>query len=285
MTIQEAYIKLVYQLFELYDDRESANIADLVIEQVTGLRKIDRILYKKFPLSAEQQEQLNKYSEALLQHKPVQYVLNEAWFAGMKFYVDENVLIPRPETEELVEWIIEEVAGYQLPVTSLLDIGTGSGCIPIALKKKMPAAEVHAVDISEEALHVAKKNAGSLNTAITFYQLDILNDSAWTQLPAFDIIVSNPPYIKKTEASDMRQNVLQYEPHLALFVPDNDPLIFYKNIAKFGLHHLHDNGLLFFETNETHGREVVEMLEATGYTEVKIRKDLQGKERMVKANL
>lgn len=285
MTVQEAYTKLVYRLFDLYDDRESANIANLVIENVTGLRKIDRILNKTLLLSNEQLDQFSEFSEALVQHKPVQYVLNEAWFAGMKLYVDENVLIPRPETEELVYWITKEATTNKLQTAAILDIGTGSGCIPIALKAKLMDAEVHALDISEIALRVAKKNAADLQTLVQFHETDILNEASWKQLPSFDIIVSNPPYIKKSEDNEMRQNVLQYEPHLALFVPDNDPLIFYKAIAGFGLKHLNADGFLFFEINEGHGTEVAAMLASNNYTEIEIRKDLQGKDRMIKARL
>lgn len=285
MTVQEAYTKLVYRLFDLYDDRESANIANLVIENITGMQKIDRILNKTLLLSNEQLDRFSKFSEALVQHKPVQYVLNEAWFAGMKFYVDGNVLIPRPETEELVDWIAKQATTNKLQTSAILDIGTGSGCIPIALKAKLMNAEVHALDISKTALHVAKKNAADLQTPVQFHEADILNKATWKQLSSFDIIVSNPPYIKQSEDNAMRQNVLQYEPHLALFVPDSDALIFYKAIAEFGLQHLDANGFLFFEINEVHGKDVAAILSSNNYTEIEIRKDLQGKDRMIKARL
>lgn len=285
MTVQEAYKQLMFQLFELYDDREAGNIADRVTEHITGLKRIDRIINKQFLLTTEQEELLKNYTAQLLDHKPVQYVLHEAWFAGIKFYVDENVLIPRPETEELVLWILKEVYSLSLANYSLLDIGTGSGCIPIALKKKLSSAEIYAVDVSAAALEVAKKNAASQQTKIIFHRLDILDEPAWKRLPTFDIIISNPPYIKQNEEDEMRKNVLQYEPHIALFVPENDALIFYKTIAAFGLKHLNKNGKLFFEINEALGNEVCVLLEQYGYKNIELKKDMQGKDRMVKAEL
>ncbi|CAN5173491.1 peptide chain release factor N(5)-glutamine methyltransferase [soil metagenome] len=285
MSIQEAYTQLMYQLFELYDDREAANIADWVIENITGFKRIDRIKNKSFPLNTQQQQLLDAYTTQLLQHKPVQYVLHETWFAGMRLYVNENVLIPRPETEELVEWIVEESKRLKVKSKKVLDIGTGSGCIPVALKKKFPAFEIHALDVSKSALEVAVKNAALQQTEIIFYCLDILDKAAGNTLPTFDIIVSNPPYIKQSEAKDMRSNVFKHEPHIALFVPDNDVLLFYKTIAEFGLTHLNKNGAVFFEINEAMGIEVKEVLQGFGYSNIEVRKDMQGKDRMIKANL
>jgi len=246
MTIQQSYKQLLFQLYEMYGDREAANIADIVIENITGFKKVDRLINKQFLLNEEQLQLLSDYTNELLKHKPVQYVLNEVWFAGMKLYVDENVLIPRPETEELVEWIVKTVASRKSQVASILDIGTGSGCIPVALKKKLLSVEVHALDISEEALNVAKRNAAIQQTEINFHLLNILDKNLWRQLPKFDIIVSNPPYVTQGEASSMQKNVLQYEPHLALFVDDEDAMKLYKAIAEFGLYHLNNNGQIFF---------------------------------------
>jgi len=285
MTIQQSYKQLLFQLYEMYDDREAANIADLVIENITSFKKTDRLINKQFPLNEEQLQLLNDYTNELLKHKPVQYVLHEAWFAGMKLFVDENVLIPRPETEELIEWVIKEVAGCPLPVASLLDIGTGSGCIPVALKKKLPSVDVHALDNSKEALNVARRNAASQQTEINFHLLNILDKNLWKQLPKFDIIVSNPPYVTQSEASSMQQNVLRYEPHLALFVSDEDALKFYKAIGEFGLTHLNKNGKLFFEINERMGEQVCDLLMQNNYSNIELKKDLQNKERMIKANL
>ena len=285
MGIQDAYTQLMYQLFELYDDREAANIADLVIEHVTGFKRIDRITNKKFPLNNTQQEMLQQHTTALLKHKPVQYVLHEAWFAGMQFYVDENVLIPRPETEELVAWIVQEHKTLHLQNVKILDIGTGSGCIPIALKKQLPTCDIHAADISKGALSTAQKNASTLHAAITFHEVDILDETSRNRLSKFDVVVSNPPYIKQSEEAAMHYNVLKYEPHLALFVPDEDALLFYKAIADFGLQHLTAGGKLFFEINEMLGASVKALLKQKGYSNVEIRKDMQGKDRMVKAIL
>ena len=285
MTIQQSYKQLLFQLYEMYGDREAANIADIVIENITGFKKVDRLINKQFPLNEEQLQLLNDYTNELLKHKPVQYVLSEVWFAGMKLYVDENVLIPRPETEELVEWIVKTVASRKSQVASILDIGTGSGCIPVALKKKLLSVEVHALDISEEALNVAKRNAAIQQTEINFHLLNILDKNLWRQLPKFDIIVSNPPYVTQGEASSMQKNVLQYEPHLALFVDDEDAMKFYKAIAEFGLKHLNENGQLFFEINEMMSKQICDLLNQYRYLNIELKKDLQNKDRMIKATL
>ena len=285
MTIQQSYKQLLFQLYEMYGDREAANIADIVIENITGFKKVDRLINKQFLLNEEQLQLLNDYTNELLKHKPVQYVLNEVWFAGMKLYVDENVLIPRPETEELVEWIVKTVASRKSQVASILDIGTGSGCIPVALKKKLLSVEVHALDISEEALTVAKRNAVTQQTEINFHLLNILDKNLWRQLPKFDIIVSNPPYVTQGEASSMQKNVLQYEPHLALFVDDEDAMKFYKAIAEFGLYHLNNDGQIFFEINEIMGKQICDLLNQYRYLNIELKKDLQNKDRMIKATL
>jgi release factor glutamine methyltransferase len=285
VTVKQAYEQLRYSLFELYGDREAANIADMAIEHITGLARIDRIMHKSLELNAEQAQLFQTISVELISGKPIQYVIHEAWFAGMPFYVNEHVLIPRPETEELVEWIVEESSKLKAESFILLDIGTGSGCIPIALKKKITNTTVDAIDVSANALSVALRNAKTLNATINFYELDILKENSWQQFKSYNIIVSNPPYIKQSEAESMHQNVLQHEPHLALFVPDNDALLFYRKIADFALIHLQKNGLLFFEINEALGKEVIEMLANKGFQQIELRKDLQGKDRMVKAQL
>ncbi len=318
MTLYEAQQLLTTSLQELYDNREAANIADWVMEHVTGMRKIDRIMHKQSVLSPDRVEQLQQYTRELLTHKPVQYVLHEAWFSGMAFYVDESVLIPRPETEELVEWILEEVrskkyevgntgsafarasadkpaigepknedTSYIVPPTSyvsMLDIGTGSGCIPISLKKKLPQTTIYACDVSEQALAVAAKNAATLQTPVQFVQADFLDASSWPALPAVDIIVSNPPYIPHNNQSSMLQNVLAWEPHLALFVPNEDPLLFYDAIARFAKEKLHPGGMIFVEIHEELGAQTKALFEANGFT-AEVKKDLQGKDRMVKANV
>ena len=298
-TVQQAYKQLQQQLQTCYDQREATAVAAAVIAHITGLDNTGRLINKQKQLTDEQAQTFYNITEELLRQKPLQYVLHEAPFYGMNLYVNENVLIPRPETEELVDWIIQEAksARYMIQDTrdkehgarsknqiSILDIGTGSGCIPVALKKHLPAASIDAIDISEKALEVAKKNAAAQSTNIHFYELDILNENLWQQLPKYDIIVSNPPYITKKEAATMHNNVLLHEPHTALFVPDENPLLFYEAIAQFGLQHVNNNGKLFFEINEVYGKEISEMLQAKGYENIELRKDMQGKERMIKAN-
>ena len=284
MTIQLAQQQTLVQLKMLYDEREAANITDWVMEHITGKKKTDRLMDKQQILPAPQIVKLDSILQELATYKPIQYVLGEAWFAGMKFYVNEHTLIPRPETEELVDWIREESqkildAGY-----SILDIGTGSGCIPIALKKKLPLLSVTSIDVSKDALEVAQQNANTLQADISFLNIDFLDESNWNQLPVVDIIVSNPPYIKQSEQDSMAKNVLDFEPAIALFVPDEDALLFYRKIAVFGKKHLSKQGCIFLEINETLGKDVVELYENAGYI-VELKKDLQGKDRMVKVNL
>lgn len=281
MTINTAYQQLLYQLYALYDNREAANIANLVIDYITGQKRIDRILYKNIPLSNEQELQLIIFTNQLLQHQPVQYVLNEAWFAGMRFYVDDSVLIPRPETEELVELI----SNFKFRISNslqILDVGTGSGCIPIALKKKLPNANITSIDISDKALDIAKKNAVVLQADILFKQVNFLDETSWDDLGQFDSIVSNPPYIKQSESSTMSMHVTAYEPSIALFVADDDALIFYKKIAIFGLQHLIELGQIFVEINETLGNETKSMFNSYGY-KTELKKDLQGRDRLIHA--
>lgn len=284
MTIQQAQQHTLSQLKSLYDEREAANITDWVMEHLTGKKRIDRLLEKELILSSTQLARLDIILQELATHKPIQYVLGEAWFAGMKFFVNEDVLIPRPETEELVEWIYAESRQSTRNHLQLLDIGTGSGCIPISLKKKQPALSIAALDVSKGAIAVAKRNAGSLEAAIHFILVNFLNEAFWDQLPVADIIVSNPPYIKESEQNNMRKNVLGFEPLLALFVPDNDALLFYRKIALFGKTNLTEEGTIFVEINEALGKEVADLFEVNGYT-VELRKDMEGKDRMIKATL
>jgi release factor glutamine methyltransferase len=291
MTMHEAQQQLQTTLYQLYDNREATTIADWVMEHVTGLRKIDRIMHKKSPLSPDRLTLLQEYTQELLTHKPVQYVLHEAWFCGMPFYVDENVLIPRPETEELVEWVVAETGNRQSAIgnqrsevgnISILDIGTGSGCIPISLKKKLPQAEMYACDVSKGALAVAQKNAATQQTPVHFLSVDFLDDTTWPTLPAVDIIVSNPPYIPHHNENSMLQNVLAYEPHLALFVPNEDPLLFYHAIARFAQQKLLPGGRIFVEIHEDLGEQTKTLFESKGFA-AEVKKDFQGKDRMVKA--
>jgi release factor glutamine methyltransferase len=287
MTIMQASKNLSNDLKKIYQDREAEKIADMIIENITGLTRSGRLINKEQKLTQTQQEKLKTYTAELLRHKPIQYVLHEAWFAGMKFYVDEHALIPRPETEELVEWIVKDanckLQDAEYRPLSVLDIGTGSGCIAIALKKKLNVSEVYALDISEQALNISKKNAAENATDIQFIKADILNINKEIKPPRFDVIVSNPPYVRQNETSEMNANVLLYEPKLALFVPDDDALIFYKTIAEFALNHLNVSGKLYFEINELLSVEVTTLLKAKGFSEVIIKRDLQNKARMVLA--
>lgn len=284
MTIQLAYQRLLAQLYNIYKHREAANIADLTIEHVTAQRKIDRILYKNLPLTSTQEQTLLTLTQQLLKHKPVQYVLGEAWFCNMKLYVDENVLIPRPETEELVEWIVHETRSGDIHCSKMIDTGTGSGCIAIALKKKLHKAEVDAIDVSAEAIEVAKRNALEQNVDVRFFHANFLDETHYKHLSYYDVIVSNPPYVKKSEENTMQANVLQYEPHVALFVPDDDALKFYKAIAMFGKSNLNQHGNIYVEINEALAQDVVTLFADNGYKNVVLKKDMQGKDRMIKAS-
>lgn len=280
MTLQETYHSLQKQLSTLYDASEATNIANLVIEHVTSFNRLERLSNKNVLLEENQIHELQSITKNLLQHKPIQYVLGDAWFYEMKFYVNEHVLIPRPETEELVEL----VTSCKLPIASILDIGTGSGCIPITLKKKLPKTNITAVDVSADALAVAKKNAVNLQAEINFKQLDFLNELVWNELNSYDIIVSNPPYIKQSESINMNKSVLAFEPHIALFVNDNDALLFYRKIAQFGKTHLNPNGKIFVEINEMLGNETIALFESYGYHTI-LKKDMQQKDRMIIASL
>ncbi len=282
MTVQQCFQQLQQQLVALYEPPEAEQIANMVIEKVTGLHKMDRILNGQTPVNARHLEQLQHYAGQLQQYKPVQYLLKEAWFYKMPFYVDEHVLIPRPETEELVNLIVEDYSN-QLNVLEVIDIGSGSGCIAVSIAAELPSAIVTAADISEHALAVISLNAKMNNTEAVFpVRLDILDITDRASLDMFDIIVSNPPYIMQRESRDMEQHVLDYEPHLALFVPDDDPLLFYRNIAEFAATHLNDDGSIYLEINQALGNATVALFESAGYL-VELRKDMQGKDRMVKA--
>lgn len=278
MNWQEQYQLLRQSLSAVHEAGEAEAIAALVVEHV-GKKKISQL--KQEEVRTEETLQLQQILQQLLTHRPLQYVLNEAWFYGLKFEVNESVLIPRPETEELVDWIVKEVRGEVAPLT-LLDIGTGSGCIPIALKKNLPETKVSAVDVCSEALHTATTNAVNNETEINFLLLDFLDESKWDTLGQYNIIVSNPPYIKTTEANTMSKHVLDYEPHQALFVPDEDALLFYRKIADFAMQHLHPGGAVYVEINQQLGKETVELFQQKGFT-VELRNDMSGNERMVKA--
>lgn len=285
MTTNQAYIDFIKKLKIIYDERETENIADWVFENITGLKKWERRENGANELFETYLKKIEKYLEELLQNKPVQYVLNESWFYKRKFYVNKNVLIPRPETEELVEWIIKDILEINVrdnKPTNIIDIGTGSGCIPISLKKELSKTNIAAIDISEKALTVAKKNAKDLKAEIEFLQIDFLHKNEWNQLRKYDIIVSNPPYIPIKEKDSMKRNVTDFEPRIALFVENNDPYIFYKKMAEFTKTHLKENGKIYVEVHEDYANNVKAVFEKAGMNTI-LKKDIYGKERMVKA--
>lgn len=281
MTIQQAEAQLSSQLARVYDHAEATAIANLVMEQLTGLVRSQRRMQHAVELSAEKEASLEEMTSQLLQMRPVQYVIGTAWFYNMSFLVNESVLIPRPETEELVQWILEEKDSRKN--ATLLDIGTGSGCIPIAIKKNWPAAEVHALDVSNEALETSQANAKALDADVHFQKTNILDEKEWPQ-QQFDIIVSNPPYIPVQESKMLDKNVTDWEPHLALFVPNNDPLLFYRKIAAFAKRQLQPGGALYFECHQQFASQVVAMLEKEGFAAT-LKQDLFGNERMVRTTM
>ena len=275
MTIEETHQALTKSIQPIYGTREAASIARIVFEDAFQI--FDHHSKKEFLPT----DKLLAIQQRLLQQEPVQYILGQADFYGLKFKVSSDVLIPRPETEELVYWILETNQSIE---PTILDIGTGSGCIPITLKKKLPKAIISGLDVSENALKIAREN-GVLNEVVLFFiQLDILQKSAWDDLPDYDIIISNPPYIPHSESDLMPTWVKDYEPALALFVEHPDPLLFYRMIADFAASHLTSKGYLFFETNEFNASEVALLLEEKAFQDVVIQKDMSGKERMIRAS-
>ena len=272
-------------LKNIQDEQEIESFFFILTEYLHNLKRVDVALNPNFELSDEEVEKWNTILVELQQEKPIQYITGEAWFYGLRFEVNENTLIPRPETEELVEFILKETSNFQLPASSLniLDIGTGTGCIPISLKANLPQANFSAIDVSEQALEVAKRNAASNKAEINFIQANILEVLDLNQ--NFDIIVSNPPYVRNLEKQEIKKNVLDYEPHLALFVEDTDALLFYRKIAQLALKNLSPNGLLFFEINQYLGKETVGLLENLGFKNIELKKDMYGNDRMIRCSI
>lgn len=279
MTIKELYRNFLVQLQKTYKLSEATAITNWVFEKMLSLKRTDIIKTPAKPITPAAEKLVQDALHQLLQHRPVQYVLGEAWFYNMKFRVNDRVLIPRPETEELVEQLIKDRKS-KLTNPSILDIGTGSGCIPIAIKKNLPASVVTGIDISVEALSVAGENAVMHNTHIVFKQMDFLDEEQWSSLPMYDIIISNPPYIPLNEKEKLNKNVTSYEPHLALFVPDKKPLLFYEKIAAFGTVNLKPAGRIYLETHEDLAAGVAALFRKD-YETVVVKKDISGKERMV----
>ena len=279
VMIKELYRNFLLQLQKVYSLGEATNITDWVFEKKASLKRTDIIKNPNKPITPAADKLIQEALGELLTYKPVQYVLGEAWFYHMKLKVNEHVLIPRPETEELVEQLIKDRKS-RLTDPAILDIGTGSGCIPIAIKKYLPAAIITSIDISGKAIDLAKENADMHNAHIHFVTLDFLNEKNWHSLPMFDIIISNPPYIPADEKEKLDRNVTDFEPHLALFVPDGSPLIFYEKIAAFGKTNLLPNGKIYLETHEDLAEDVATLFRKD-YQTVMVKKDMYGKERMV----
>jgi release factor glutamine methyltransferase len=283
MTLKAFKKKFTEALSEIFPKTEIDSFFFILMEEKLNLQRIDTVLKPDFLIHEEHLADLKNILQRLQKEEPIQYILGSTEFYGLPFFVDKSTLIPRSETEELVTWVIEEVVKLQsntLTKLSILDIGTGTGCIPISLAKNLPNAKITAVDISSKALEVAKKNAQLNKVTIDFIELDILTTKSLPQ--EFDVIVSNPPYVRALEKVEIKNNVLENEPHLALFVADENPLIFYSQIADLAKQQLSKNGLLFFEINQYLGKETIALLEEKGFKNIELRKDIFGNDRMVK---
>ncbi|WP_396158929.1 peptide chain release factor N(5)-glutamine methyltransferase [Flavobacterium sp.] len=278
MNIKSLKTIFFTELQTIQEDSEIESFFFIFTEFLHNLKRIDVSLHPDFEVSESDLEKWNTIISELKNEKPIQYITGEAWFYGLRFEVNENTLIPRPETEELVEWIVD---GLKIKGKGqrILDIGTGSGCIPIALKKEIPSAQVSAIDVSEKALELARKNAINNDVEINFTHQNILETESLDE--KYDVIVSNPPYVRNLEKQEIKKNVLDFEPHLALFVDDYDALLFYRKIAQLALKSLSPNGKLFFEINQYLGEETVELLTKLGFKNIELRKDFVGNDRMI----
>jgi len=275
--------KLIEQsLSPFYCQQEIESFTKLIFEKITGFSRLQQHINQHETISAANLAQIKEIVNRLIRFEPIQYILGETEFYGLPIKVNPEVLIPRPETEELVDWIIHETHPRN-PV--ILDIGTGSGCIPIALSKNIPGASVEGWDISTGALLVAKKNADLNQVKIDFIYADVLNLIYPAKKHRYDIIVSNPPYVMASEQCLMNKNVIDYEPHIALFVTDSDPLVFYSAIADLAINLLNPCGKLYFEINEQFGNEISKLLATKAFKNIVLKKDINGKERMITAEL
>lgn len=281
MTIDAANRLLIASLNGLYDEREAGSISSLVMERLTGMPRSLRLLHKSELLTLSQQSDFNQYLEDLLKYKPVQYVLGEAWFGNLSFFVNEQVLIPRPETEELADWLLKDELSIRRGI-SVLDIGTGSGCIAVYLKKKRLDFHVMALDVSASALEIAKRNGDTNHTEIEFILSDIRDSRKWADLPAADLIISNPPYIPEKQKKFLDRHVKDFEPSLALFVADEDPISFYKTICEFSKEKLKPGGALFLEIHHDYAKEILDWYIKNGFN-TELKKDFSGNNRMIKA--
>ncbi|GAA4909834.1 peptide chain release factor N(5)-glutamine methyltransferase [Mucilaginibacter defluvii] len=286
-TVKDVFNNFRLRLAAVYDAQETEALTLAAVAEVTQLGRAGIKAFPERELNNEQAARLNEIAIQLQSGKPLQYILGKAEFYELTFNVNPSVLIPRPETEELVEWVIQSVVSGERSVVSseisILDIGTGSGCIAISLKKNLATAVVSAMDISADALQTARGNAKLNRAEVNFMEADIL--SAKPDAAKYDVIVSNPPYVTSHDKRQMHTNVTDFEPHTALFVPDEDPLLFYKAIADYALLSLKKPGMLFFEINESYGAETVAMLMEKGYKDIQLKKDMSGRDRMVKALL
>ncbi len=283
ISLISSYNDLKSSILHLYDDREAAAIAHELLLELTGFGKMDLLINKDQILSGDQFNTFQNWKTQLIAGKPLQYVLAKAWFAGESYFVNQSVLIPRPETEELVNWLVTDAKFLDSHQFKIVDIGTGSGCIPITIKKKLPHATILSCDVSADALHVAKLNAENLKADIQLIQLDFLNQDNWSLIGNCDLIISNPPYIPDTESQKLDINVRNYEPHLALFVPHSNPLIFYEMIALYGRLYLIDGGAIYCEIEQSFGNQALDLFKRYGYMLVQLKKDINGNDRMIKA--
>lgn len=280
MRIKQYRTQFIKELSPFYDAYEAESFFYLILEDKHKLRQIDLALNHELTFSDGDFVVWDSLLAQLKKEVPIQYLLGKTNFYGLDFEVNENVLIPRPETEELVEWIINENSKTDKAKTiKILDIGTGSGCIAISLAKNIPNAQVYAMDISKKAIETAKRNAMNNKTDVTFILQDVLNTEVLKC--TFDIIVSNPPYVRNLEKEEIKKNVLDYEPHLALFVEDNDALIFYRKIAALAQNNLLENGQLYFEINQYLGDEMKDLLEKMNFKSIELRKDIYDNDRMI----
>jgi release factor glutamine methyltransferase len=300
MNIKSLRIYFNNELLGYYPETEVNAFFYLLVDSILDMKRIDVSLHKESSISGQQYERFQEAIAELQNYKPIQYIIGDTEFYGLKIKVDSTVLIPRPETEELVDWIIKE--NQSKDSISILDIGTGSGCIAIALAKHLPNARVYALDVSKEALKIAKQNAAINNVTITFIEVDILKLMTEDRRQKiedkilkdwsfefkdlnFDIIVSNPPYVRELEKDKMADNVLKYEPHLALFVKDNDALIFYKKIVTLSKSLLSIKGRLYFEINEYLGNDTKVLMEKENFKNITLRRDVFEKDRMIKGTI
>ena len=279
MTLKNLQNNFQSELKGLFPPEEINSFYYLLCESLLGLNRLSIALDPQKNVNQQNHTSFVKALNLLKKEYPIQYIIGETEFMGLTLKVNEHVLIPRPETEELIDWII--TSSHKKEVKSFVDIGTGSGCIAVALAKQLPKASAKAIDISNAALQLAKLNAINNEVNISFSCQDILNTD---RLPnKFDIIVSNPPYVRECEKKEMHNNVLKYEPDLALYVPDEDPLLFYKKIAELALNSLNPGGFLFFEINQYLGNELLQLLDGIGFNSIEIKTDLYGADRMIRA--